>query len=161
MTSKWIRLLFLALAVVGCDTIDRTQIRVEPRTTASGTRVALNAADIEMVKAVLQPIAAQYKMQDISHQALTPNALALYQQYDTGTPMKLVAWSQDGSIIVDLAHDSPDLGESSQYLKARDQLLADLRRQFGNRVSIVPYKRESEQRNRLAPERSVTVTPGQ
>jgi hypothetical protein len=44
-------------------------------------------------------------------------------------------------------------------MKARDQLLADLRRQFGNRVVIVPYGREAEQRQRLAPERSVTVNP--
>jgi hypothetical protein len=157
--SKSIGLLLLALTVIGCDTIDRTQFRVEPRVTAHGTRVALNAADIDMVKAVLQPFAAEFKMRDVSHLSLIPNALALYQQYDTGTPMKLVAWTQEGAIIVDLAHNSPDLGESPMYLKARNQLLADLRRQFGERVAIVPYKRETEQRTRLAPERSVTVTP--
>lgn len=157
--SKIIGLWLLAVAVVGCDTIERTQFRVEPRTTASGTRVAVNSADVEMVKAVLQPFARQFKMQDISHQSLIPNALALYQQYDTSKPMKVVAWTQEGSIVIDLAHDSPELGESSVYLKARDQLLADLRRQFGDRVLIVPYKRETEQRQRLAPERSVTVAP--
>lgn len=153
--------LCLALLVIGCDTIDRTQYRIDPRTTARGTRVALNAADLEMAKAVLQPFAAQFKMQDISRQALTPNALVIYQQHDTQTPMKLVAWTQEQAIIIDLAHDHPELGESAIYLKARDQLLADLRRQFGQRVSIVPYKREAEQRTRLAPERSVTVTPAQ
>jgi hypothetical protein len=151
--------LFLALIAVGCDTIDRTQLRIEPRMTASGTRIALSAADVDMVKAVLQPFATEYRMQDIMHQSLTPNALALYQQYDTGTPMKLVAWTQDGAVIVDLAHNAPDPGESASYVKARDQLLADLRRQFGNRVVIVPYGREAEQRQRLAPERSVTVNP--
>lgn len=156
--SKWL-CLFLALIAVGCDTIDRTQYRIEPRTTASGTRVALSSADVEMVKAVLQPFAAEYKMQDIIHQSLIPNALALYQQYDTGRPMKLAAWTQEGTVIVDLAHSAPEPGESAGYMKARDQLLADLRRQFGNRVVIVPYGREAEQRQRLAPERSVTVSP--
>src|SRR5436190_9697681 len=148
-----------ALLLVGCDTIDRVQFRIEPRTSASGTRVAINAADVEMVKAVLQPFAADFKMRDISHLALTPNALATYQQYDTGTPMKLIAWTQEGTIVIDLAHDSPDPGESPMYVKAREQLLADLKRQFGNRVAVVPYGREAEQRQKLAPERSVTVTP--
>lgn len=151
--------LLVALLLVGCDTIDRTQYRIEPRTTPSGTRVAINAADIEMVKAVLQPFAADFKMRDISQLALIPNAVATYQQYDTGTPMKLVVWTQGGAMIIDLAHDSPEPGESAIYVKAREQLLADLRRQFGNRVTVVPYKREAEQRQSLAPERSVTVTP--
>lgn len=151
---------FVALLVIGCDTIDRTQFRVEPRTTASGTRVAVTAADIDMVKAVLQPFASEFKMQDISHQSLLPNALATYQQYDTSRPMKLVAWTQDGAAVIDLAHDSPEPGESPMYVKARDQLLAALRRQFGDRAKIVPYRREAEQRQKLAPERSVTVTPG-
>jgi hypothetical protein len=157
--TKWIACSLLALALVGCDTIDRVQYRVEPRVNASGTRLAINAGDVEMVKAVLQPLAADFEMRDISQQALIPNALATYQQYDTTHPMKMIAWTQDGAIIVDLAHDSPEPGESAAYVKARDQLLADLRRQFGNRVTIVPYKREAEQRQRLAPERSVTVTP--
>lgn len=157
--SKVFALFLLMLALIGCDTIERTQIRIDPRTTQHGTRVALNAADIDMAKAVLQPFARQYKMQDISHQSLVPNALVLYQQYDTSSPMKLVAWTQDGSIIIDLAHDSPELGESSAYIKARDQLLADLRRQFGERVVVVPYRREAEQRTQHAPEKSVTVTP--
>jgi hypothetical protein len=159
MMSKSICLLGVLL-LIGCDTIDRTQFRVEPRTTSSGTRVAVNAADMEMVRAVLQPFAADFKMKDISQLSLIPNAVATYQQYDTSTPMKLVAWTQDGAMIIDLAHDSPEPGESGVYVKAREQLLADLRRQFGNRVTIVPYKREAEQRQRLAPERSVTVTPG-
>ena len=158
MMSKLICLLAL-LFLVGCDTIDRVQYRIEPRTTASGTRVAINATDIEMVKTVLQPFAVDFKMRDIGHLALTPNALATYQQYDTGNPMKLIAWSQDGAIVIDLAHDSPEPGESPMYVKAREQLLADLRRQFGNRVTVVPYRREAEQRQTLAPERSVTVTP--
>ncbi|HKQ39793.1 MAG TPA: hypothetical protein VJ063_17070 [Verrucomicrobiae bacterium] len=156
--SKSICLLALLL-LAGCDTIDRTQFRVEPRTTASGTRVAINAADIDMVKAVIQPFAADFKMRDISQLSLIPNALATYQQYDTTTPMKLVAWTQEGAIIIDLAHDSPEPGESPGYVKAREQLLADLRRQFGNRVTVVPYRREAEQRQKLGPERSVTVTP--
>ena len=151
--------LLAALLLVGCDTFDRVQYRVEPRTMASGTRVAINAADIEMVKAILHPFAADFKMRDISQQALTPNAVAVYQQYDTGTPMKLVAWTQEGAMIIDLAHDSPEPGESRMYVKAREQLLADLRRQFGKRVAIVPYGREAEQRQLLAPERSITVTP--
>src|SRR5262245_27524561 len=120
--SRWIALSLMALVLVACDTIDRTQYRIDPRTTASGTRVALSAADIDMVKAVLQPFAAEFKMQDVSQQSLIPNAFALYQQYDTSTPMKLIACTQDNAIIVDLAHNSPDLGESSGYVKARDQL---------------------------------------
>jgi hypothetical protein len=151
--------LVLALAAVGCDTIDRTQYRIEPRTTGSGTRVAVSAADIEMVKAVLQPFAADFKMRDAIHQSLIPNALVLYQQYDTTRPMKLIAWTQEGAIIIDLAHDAPEPGESAVYLKAREQLLADLRRQFGNRVTVVPYRQETEQRQRSTPERSITVSP--
>ena len=157
--SKWIAFSLLALVLVGCDTIDRTQYRIEPRTNLSGTRLAIRASDIEMVKAVLQPFAADFHMRDIGHQALTQNALAIYQQYDTTKPMKLVAWTQDNAIIIDLAHDAPEPGETAGYVKARDQLLADLRRQFGNRVTIVPYKQEAEQRQKLAPERSVTVSP--
>ena len=151
--------LLIALVAVGCDTIDRTQYRIEPRLTANGTRIAVTAGDAEMVKAVIQPFATEFKMRDVSHLSLIPNALSTYQQYDTRTPMKLVAWTQDGAIIIDLAHDSPEPGESPVYVKAREQLLADLRRQFGERVTIVPYKREAEQRRGLAPERSVTVTP--
>jgi hypothetical protein len=156
--SKFIVFL-IALLAAGCDTIDRTQYRVEPRTTANGTRVAVTAADIDMVKAVLQPFANEFKMQDVSRQTLIPNALATYQQYDTSRPMKLVAWTQDGAVVIDLAHDSPEPGESAAYMKAREQLLAALRRQFGDRARIVPYRREAEQRQKLAPERSVTVTP--
>jgi hypothetical protein len=98
-------------------------------------------------------------MQDVSRQTLIPNAVATYQQYDTSRPMKLVAWTQEGAVVIDLAHDSPEAGESPAYIKAREQLLAALRRQFGDRATIVPYKREAEQRQKLAPERSVKVTP--
>jgi hypothetical protein len=62
-------------------------------------------------------------------------------------------------VIIDLAHDSPEPGESPVYMKAREQLFAALRRQFGDRARIVPYRSEAEQRQNLAPERSVTVTP--
>jgi hypothetical protein len=151
--------LLIALVAVGCDTIDRTQYRIEPRLSSSGTRISVSAPDAEMVKAVLQPFAAEYKMRDVSHLSIIPSALATYQQYDTTTPMKVIAWTQEGAIIIDLAHDSPSPGETPVYIKAREQLLTDLRRQFGERVTVVPYKREAEQRRNLAPERSVTVTP--
>jgi len=75
-----------------------------------------------------------------------PNVIVHYQEMDSTFPIKLVAWDHQGSILVDLLQGAENPGETSVYQGARERLLSDLRKQFGERVSIVPYHREAEQK---------------
>jgi len=85
-------------------------------------------------------------LQDMTSQSLLPNVIAHYQEIDTTTPIKLVAWDHQGSILVDLIQGAEHPGETSAYQRARDRLLSDLRRQFADRVAIVPFRHEAEQK---------------
>ena len=141
--------LLFGVLVTGCDTIDRTQFRIGPPASAGGTAAS---QDREAIKAALQPFAARFKLQDITGQSLIPNVIVHYQQLDTTTPMKLVAWESNGGVLVDLFHEKPEPGESLAYQRARDELHALLRKHFRDQVTLVPFRQESERRQRFRPE---------
>src|SRR6185503_10839742 len=120
-------LLLATSLVAGCDTIDRTQVRINPAETRSGTRMPLSATDREALKTALQPIAAQLKLQDMTGQSLIPNVIVHFQQMDTTTPIKLIAWENNGGLLVDLMQGAPTPGETGVYQRARDNLVEILR----------------------------------
>ena len=142
--------LLLAVLAAGCDTIDRTQLRIAPP--GNTPAAAATSAEREAVKDALAPFARQYKMQDMTGQSFLPNVIVQYQQMDTTTPLKLVAWENNGAILVDLFQGSPEPGVTGNYQRARDQLIQLLRTQFADRVTLVPFRQETEQRRRLTPE---------
>jgi len=144
--------LLAGILSAGCDTITRTQVRISPAETRAGTQMPLSAADRDAMKAALQPIATQLKLQDITGQSLIPNVIAHFQQMDTTTPIKLIAWEDKGGLLVDLMQGAPTPGETGAYQRARDNLVEILRAHFGERVTLVPYRHEAEQRRRFAPE---------
>lgn len=150
--AAYFSVLLAGLAATGCDTIDRTQIRIAPVQSRTGARTVVSATEREAVKGALQPIVRQLKLQDITRQSLIPNVIVHYQQMDTTSPIKLIAWESTGAILVDLMQGEGDPGESGVYQRARDNLLQILREQFGERVTLVPYRREAEQRRKLTPE---------
>ena len=148
-SSGWCVLL-LVLLTAGCDTIDRTQFRIDPA--RAGARTAVPAAEREAIKDALQPFAKQFKLQDTTAQSLIPNVIVQYQQMDTTTPLKLIVWDNNGAVLVDLFQGSSEPGVTGTYQRARDQLIQLLREQFGERVTLVPFRQEAEQRRRIAPE---------
>jgi hypothetical protein len=149
VSNLWICSLFLIALAVGCDTIDRTQFRIAP---AGSGAAAVAPAEREAVKDALAPFAKHYKMQDMTSQSFLPSVIVQYQQIDTTTPLKLVAWENNGAILVDLFQGAAEPGVTGTYQRARDQLIQLLRTHFGERVTLVPFRQEAEQRRRLVPE---------
>jgi hypothetical protein len=150
--ASYYSLLLAGLMAAGCDTIDRTQVRIAPVQSRTGARTVTTAQDREAVRNALQPIVRQLKLQDITRQSLIPNVIVHYQQMDTTSPVKLIAWENNGAILVDLMQGEGNPGESGIYQRARDNLIDILRTQFGERATLVPYRREAEQRRKLTPE---------
>lgn len=148
VSNLWMfSLVFIALGV-GCDTIDRTQLRIAPA--AAGA--AATPTEREALKEALAPFARQYKMQDMTSQSFLPSVIVQYQQIDTTTPLKLVAWESNGAILVDLFQGAAAPGVTGTYQRARDHLVQLLRTQFGERVTLVPFRQEAEGRRQLVPE---------
>ena len=148
--NLWMFLLLLVVLGAGCDTIDRTQLRIGPADT--GAAAAAPPAEREAVKDALAPFARQYKMQDMTAQSFLPSVIVQYQQIDTTTPLKVVAWENNGAILVDLFQGASEPGVTGTYQRARDQLIQILRTRFGERVTLVPFRQEAEQRRKLVPE---------
>lgn len=137
--------LLLALAAAtlllgGCDTLDRTQYQVAAPSQDGSFRTIVTPADREAIQAVLQPIAVQFKLQDLSDRALNPSIIAYYQQPGRDQPLKLVAWKRDGSVIIDLLQGPSVMAPTDAYLAAREKLAHDLQQAFGQRATIVPPK---------------------
>ena len=156
--KHWIAcfLLIVGLLGVGCDSMNQSQFQVMPGRQSGGTTVAtVSTAERAAVKQVLAQIAASHKFQDRTSLSLHSDIICDYAQPTTiqprsKNPARLMAWVQKDRIVIDLIQKSVEGGESIAYQNLRDQVLADLKAQFGDRVTVVPKTRQATARVKVA-----------
>ena len=112
------------------------------------------AAERAEVKKALEQIAAKNKFQDRTSLSLHSDIICDYAQPVTiqprsKDPARLLAWVQKDRIVIDLIQKSAEGGESIAYQNLREQILADLKAQFGDRVTVVPKTRQATARVKL------------
>ena len=132
----------------GCSTLNRMQFAVVPPKAPYGLKTSLTDADRATVKDLLQQAASRQQLVDRTSKSMVPNTLAFYQSTDLTDPIKLVAWEQEGRILIDFMHASEELGEPLNFRQARERLKQDLQDAFGPRLRVIP-----------APERTSPESP--
>jgi len=50
--------------------------------------------------------------------------------------MRIVAWVAKDRISIDLFQKPPEVGETEAYVKLRDQIVSELQKQFGDRLTL-------------------------
>jgi len=136
---------FLSLILlVGCSIPNqaRYQISSSPGATSS---------DKETVKEILQTAAGPLKLKEMNEASLVPNTIAYFQEIDSNTPVKLIAWGEGEKIFIELTHWPDQIGETLQYRSAREYIESELKRRFGERSSIVAFKKLAERRTPTKP----------
>ena len=125
--------ILLLLALTGCTTTTRTRFEVSP----SDSPLGVSAEDRDAVRDVLAATAGQLRLQDFTPSSIVPETIAFYQQADTVDPLKILAWSEDSRIFVDLMQFPSQPGESLLYRRAREVLQREMRQRFGEKSAIV------------------------
>jgi hypothetical protein len=157
--KHWIAcsLLSVMLLSSGCDSVNQSQIQILPTRSTRGTAIAtVPASERNAVKLALQQIAAKYKFSDHTELSLHPDILCDYFQPVTTqppskNPMRLAAWISRDRVVIDLSQKSIEGGEPMAYQNLRNQIVADLKQQFGNRVVLVPKTQHATARVQHSP----------
>ena len=130
--------LFLSLSLLaGCTVPNQARYQISPPGPAGA---AATAVDKENVKEILQNVAKPLKLQDMTGSSLVPNTVLYLQEIDSNTPVKLIAWTEEGKILIELMHWPDTLGETLPYRSAREYIESELKRRFGERSSVVAFK---------------------
>lgn len=135
---KNLSLLLGILALAGC--VIPNQARYQVTSTGPGAPAATQA-DKEVVKEILKTVAGPLKLQDLTASSLMPNVIVYFQEIDSNTPVKLVAWSEGDKILVELMHWPDEVGETRPYRSTREYIETELQRRFGDRSSVVAFKK--------------------
>lgn len=138
--KHWIACLSsLALfALTGCDTVNHSQIQVRaPKPATRSTPATVPASEIQAVKQVLSDIAAGLRLEDRTEISITPGTICSYAQPDVKYPISLKAWVAGDRIAIDIFQRPPEAGETEAYRKLRNNIMTQLKHQFGDRLSLV------------------------
>jgi hypothetical protein len=100
----------------------------------------VSTEDREAVREVLASTASELRLKDFTDSSIVPETIAFYQQAGTTTPLKLLAWVEDGRILIDLLQFPEEPGETRLYQRARDILQERLRSRFGERSTLVNFR---------------------
>jgi hypothetical protein len=128
--------LLLAVLLVGCENLNHQQYQVSPG--GSGVQAAVSAEDREAVKEVLQTVAAELHLKDLTTSSLVPDIVVSYSEIDVDYPIKLTARVVGNRVLIDLMHSHPYGGETDPYRRARAVLTSELKGKFGDRFQIAP-----------------------
>jgi hypothetical protein len=131
----------LGLVLAGCTVPNQARYQVSSTPPGAESHPAVTAADKEIVKEILQTVAKPLKLQDLTASSLVPNVIVYYQEIDSNTPVKLIAWSEDDKILIDLMHWPEMVGETLPYRSTREYIESELQRRFGQRSSVVGFKK--------------------
>ncbi len=126
------------LLAAGCTVPNQARYQVSAVAPSATTATQ---ADKDAVKEILQTAAQSLKLKDLTASAIAPNAIVYFQEIDSNTPVKLIAWSEGGKILIELMHWPDTLGETLAYRRAREYVESELQRRFGDRSSTVAYKK--------------------
>ena len=136
--ARWSVLTILSAWVfAGC--VNTTEVRYqisEPAT--AGARVA--SEDRESVRDAVGAVASELKLKDFTASSLVPETIVYFQQENSRTPLKIIAFADGSTIFVDLIQVPGGAGETLLYRRARDLLNAELRSRFGPRTGLVSIR---------------------
>jgi hypothetical protein len=138
--KHWIACLsFLALlATTGCDTVTHTQIHVlAPKPPTRSAKATVPAVERDTVKRILTDIATRLRYEDRTAISITPNTICSYAQPDVKHPISIKAWTAGDRIAIDIFQRPPSVGETIAYQKLRDDVMAQLKEHFGDRLKLV------------------------
>jgi hypothetical protein len=151
--KHWIACLSLVslLCLTGCDSVNHSQLQVLAPKGEAKTRVTVPASEREAVQQILKEIATRHHYEDRTKLSLVPETICSYAQPDVKYPISFRAWVQKERIVIDLTQVPPDIaGESTAYVKIRDEITSELDKQFGERVTMVGKTRQAETRTSTA-----------
>src|SRR5437773_2438855 len=130
----------LVLIGAGCTIPNQARYEVSSAAPGATSHPAATAADKEAVKEILQAVAKPLKLQDLTSSSLVPEVIVYYQEIDSNTPVKLIAWSEGDKIFIELAHWPDMVGETLPYRSTREYIESELQRRFADRSSVVGFK---------------------
>ncbi len=135
--------LILGLVVLAGCSVPPNQARYEVSSAPPGaeSHPAISEADKETVKEILATVAKPLKLHDLTASSLVPNTIVYYQEIDSNTPVKLMAWIEGNKIFIDLMHWPESVGETRPYRSTREYIESELERKFGDRSSVVAFKK--------------------
>jgi hypothetical protein len=138
--KHWIACLALGsmLFVVGCDSMNHSQLRVSPPPVERRARAVLPAAERDAIKQMLSEIGTKYRLEDRTSLSLIPDTLCSYGEVDKKYPLRFVAWVKDQNVYVDIFQRPPEAGETIAYQKLRNEIMGALDSQFGSRLQMIP-----------------------
>ncbi len=135
-------LLWVALIGTGCSTLrqNESQYQVLGPARERGPRPAVSNADREAVKQIVYALGAEWRLHDRTSASFNPNVIGEFSQdwNETSYPMRLLAFQENGKVVVDLSQETTGVGESYQFRARTDQLLKALQEKFGDRVVTPP-----------------------
>lgn len=136
--ARWsVLTIICAWVFTGC--VNTTAVRYqisEPATAGAGVA----SEDRESVKDAVSAVASELKLKDFSASSLVPETIAYFQQENSRTPLKIIAFADGSTIFVDLIQVPGGAGETLLYRRSRDLLNAELRSRFGPRTSLVSIR---------------------
>jgi len=135
-------LLLGLLIMAGCTMPNESRYQIgPPAAVGGGARPGATPADQEAVKEILQTVAAPLKLKDMTSVSLVPNVIVYYQEIDSNNPVKLIAWSEGDKIFIEMSHWPEEIGETRPYRSTREYIETELKRKFGDRSSVVAFKK--------------------
>ena len=126
----------LLLCLTACNTATRTRLQINTADSAS----SVSTEDRDAIREVLASLASELRLKDFTSSSIVPETVAFYQQADTTNPLKLIAWVEDGRVLVDLMQFPGAPGETRIYQRARELLMDKLRSRFGERSALVDFR---------------------
>ena len=131
----------LAVALAGCAIQNEARYEVSSTPPGATSHPAATAADKEVVKEILATVAKPLKLQDLTASSVMQDVIVYYQEIDSNTPVKLIAWSEGDKILIELVHWPDMVGETLPYRSTREYIESELQRRFGQRSSVVGFKK--------------------
>ena len=138
---KNLSLLLGVLVLGGCTVPNQARYQVSSAAPGAESHPSATLADKEAVKEILETVAKPLKLHDLTATCLITNVIVYYQEIDSNTPVKLVAWSEGDKIMIELMHWPDMVGETLPYRSTREYIESELQRKFGPRSSVVAFRK--------------------
>jgi hypothetical protein len=130
----------MAVLATACSTLttSQSQIQIYGKPDDRGHYANVTSKDRAAVKEILTNFGTQWGLTDRTSSSFIPTVVASYSQdwNVTRYPLNLVAWEQQGKIIVDMNQKSTAVGESTLFQERKAALISALNAKFGDRAKL-------------------------
>lgn len=126
----------LLLLGSGCATYNHTQYLVRGPRNIEGKPTAATALQRETVRQALADVAKKLKFQERTERSVIPDLIGTYGEEDNLNPITFTARMDKDVIVIDIMHDATTPGETQRYLRTRDAIFSELKKQMPNDVRM-------------------------